>query len=75
MFLEYWMIGILMIVWIAGMLHMQKVGFEEGWSAGTNAGVQTTFRTLERHGILNEEVFEDLAKKVAEEQRNITKIN
>lgn len=68
MFLEYWMIGILMVIWTMGMIHMQKVGFERGWRFGTREGSLITYQALARHGILTEKVFEEFKRNLGQEK-------
>lgn len=73
MFLEYWMIAVLMVIWIAGMLHMQRVGQTEGYGRGFQMGnyngVHATLSTLEKFGYLDEQMFKEINQKIVEDAR------
>ena len=75
MFLEYWMIAILMIVWVGGMISTRREGYVQGFGEGSSAGVKSTMALLERHGILDEEIYGMLVEKIKKEGIPIYKDN
>lgn len=70
MTLNYWMLGILGLVWIVSMISMYRKGFFFGHSQGVISGSTNTLNLLERHNILTEEIYNNLIMKLREEGKN-----
>jgi hypothetical protein len=56
------------LVWAAGMRSLYQRGYQEGFTAGTHTGVDTTMALLERHGLMTAEKYGELIEKVKREK-------
>ena len=62
MFLEYWMIGILLGVFYYGMKNLHEVGKREGFDDGIELGMELTLLKLQQEKIIEMDDFENIRK-------------
>lgn len=64
MYLEISHLVILLLIWIASMIHMHKLGIKTGFGRGNIVGVSQTLQLLENTGVLTKEGYEKIFKVI-----------